>query len=262
MLSAIQDIISFILRNVLQGAQSRSTDRKRLYGAREKLHALNCCLSGEPKNEVPICYVLSKERMKRESPFQTHQMGPQKRRVIEKDVHDLQVHLNDPLSFVNVDAAMKSLGYSNLRSYSRNGRTGLVKVDVGKIDDSFHYRTSATADADSCTSSVGSCSANDGDMACGFINHQNTGNADESSDAESFCGKEHKNGKENTLERSHSSELHAYSRTIQALFASGPFSWEEETYISNLRRSLHISDDEHLRLVRTLVSSGTRKLIC
>ncbi|KAK4772246.1 hypothetical protein SAY86_014021 [Trapa natans] len=236
-----------------KGAQSRSTERKGLHGSREKLYALDSWLSTEPNNDVPVPFVLSKERMKRKPHFQTHQMGPQKRRVIEEPITGMQVLLNNPLRFMKVDVAKKSLGDYNLHSSSRNGRTELVKIDVGKNSDSFYYRTSMTIDDDSCTSSVGSCSANGGDMVCGSINHWNTENAGEISDAESFCGKEHKenatqNGKANSREKSHSSELHAYSRTIRALFASGPFSWEEETHISNLRQSLHISDDEHLTL--------------
>lgn len=252
--------------NVLQDTQSWSTERKRL--PREKLHVLNSCLSGEQNNQVSIPYMLSKETMKRKPPIWTHQMWPQKRRMIEKGFSDLQFHLGNPLGFKKVDATKKSSGNSNLHSSSRNGRTGLIEVDVGRSIASLQYRTSMTIDADSYTSSVGSCSANNSDLACGFINHRYTENADESSDAESFCGNEHEesaglqNRKENSLARSHSSELHAYSRAVEALFASGPFSWEEETNMSNLRKSLHISDDEHLTLVRSLVSSGSRFLIC
>ncbi|KAK4764834.1 hypothetical protein SAY86_025924 [Trapa natans] len=236
-----------------KGAQSRSTERKLLQGSREKLYALNSFFSTEPNNEVPVPCVPSKERMKRKPHFQAHQMGPQKRRASEKAVSDMQILLNNPLSFTKVDITKKSLGDYNLHSSSRNGRHGLVKMDVGK-NDSFYHRSSMTIDADGCTSSVGSCTANGGDMVCGSINHWNRENTDEISDAESSCGKEYqekvtRNGKENSLARSHSSELHAYSRTIRALFASGPFSWEDETHISNLRQSLHISADEHLTLM-------------
>ncbi|GKV35798.1 hypothetical protein SLEP1_g44014 [Rubroshorea leprosula] len=50
----------------------------------------------------------------------------------------------------------------------------------------------------------------------------------------------------------HKSELHAYRQVLQALYASGSFSWEEELRMTNLRSSLHISDDEHRMELRKL----------
>lgn len=54
----------------------------------------------------------------------------------------------------------------------------------------------------------------------------------------------------------HSLELHAYRRTIAALHASGPLSWEQSTMLTNLRCSLHISNDEHLIELKNLISAG------
>lgn len=205
-----------------------------------------------------------KETTKRKLPFGPSGLGmhhilPQKRRVVEKDVGQLQIHSENPLNLGKGDY---------LHSSSRNRRTRFIKVDIGGRGDSFHLRTSTTLDAESHTSSVSSCNANSGDLACSFINHCRTYDADEASDAESICGKEYKektnpqNRKDKSLSRAHSLELRTYSHVVKALFASGPLSWEEETNMSNLRQSLHISDDEHLALVRSLVSSGTRVLIC
>ena len=53
----------------------------------------------------------------------------------------------------------------------------------------------------------------------------------------------------------HNLELQAYKSTVQALFASGPLSWEQETLLTNLRLSLHISNDEHLLQLRHLLSA-------
>ncbi|XP_047324883.1 uncharacterized protein LOC124928676 isoform X1 [Impatiens glandulifera] len=50
-------------------------------------------------------------------------------------------------------------------------------------------------------------------------------------------------------------EKYAYRSTLVALFASGPLSWEQEVMLTNLRSTLHISDDEHLVELRNLLSS-------
>lgn len=52
----------------------------------------------------------------------------------------------------------------------------------------------------------------------------------------------------------HELELHAYKSTVQALYASGPLSWEQESLLTNLRMSLHISNEEHLLQLRNLLS--------
>ncbi|GKB12811.1 agenet domain-containing protein [Tanacetum coccineum] len=54
----------------------------------------------------------------------------------------------------------------------------------------------------------------------------------------------------------HRLELHAYRSTLEALYASGPLSWEKEALLTNLRINLHISNDEHLTELRSLISSG------
>ncbi|XP_024954504.2 uncharacterized protein LOC102613084 isoform X3 [Citrus sinensis] len=53
----------------------------------------------------------------------------------------------------------------------------------------------------------------------------------------------------------HELELHAYESTVQALYASGPLSWEQESLLTNLRLSLNISDEEHLLQLRHLLSA-------
>ena len=62
--------------------------------------------------------------------------------------------------------------------------------------------------------------------------------------------------KEVVAEIIHRLELHAYHSTLEVLYASGPLSWEHEELLTNLRISLHISNDEHLMEIKNLVSSG------
>ncbi|KAL6533857.1 hypothetical protein OROHE_013690 [Orobanche hederae] len=52
-------------------------------------------------------------------------------------------------------------------------------------------------------------------------------------------------------------ELHAYRRTLEALYVCGPLSWEQEALLTNLRIMLHISNDEHLMELKNLISAKT-----
>lgn len=54
----------------------------------------------------------------------------------------------------------------------------------------------------------------------------------------------------------HALELEAYRSTVRALYASGPLTWEQESLLTNLRMSLNISNEEHLRQLRRLLSSS------
>ncbi|KAK3025731.1 LOW QUALITY PROTEIN: hypothetical protein RJ639_042500 [Escallonia herrerae] len=97
-------------------------------------------------------------------------------------------------------------------------------------------------DADSATCSIGPFEDTEG--------HYN--------DAESFCpfGNEKGNFISSPKEELHRLELHAYRCTLEALHASGSLSWEQESLVTNLRISLHISNDEHLMELRKLVSNN------
>ncbi|XP_044470936.1 uncharacterized protein LOC123199944 [Mangifera indica] len=118
-------------------------------------------------------------------------------------------------------------------------------------------------DAQSVTCSVGSCSVNSNNSyklpRC--ISTGPTEDIDGNfSDAESFCWLRHDEGnslptKKELEAEIHRLELHAYRSTMEALHASGPLSWEQEAFVTNLRLSLHISNDEHLKLIRNLVSA-------
>ncbi|KAK4353411.1 hypothetical protein RND71_028929 [Anisodus tanguticus] len=103
---------------------------------------------------------------------------------------------------------------------------------------------SSDSHSDAC--SVGSCSIND--------KFSNLSPEEVCCDAESF---QDSADKQKIAASIHSLELHAYRCTLEALYASGPLSWDQEALLTNLRISLHISNDEHLAELKTLISSGT-----
>ncbi|XP_071740718.1 uncharacterized protein [Rutidosis leptorrhynchoides] len=78
------------------------------------------------------------------------------------------------------------------------------------------------------------------------------------SDAESTCKlgyqKVNKRSRAKTALRNdiHRQELNAYRCTMKALHAAGPLTWENEEMVTNLRMSLHISNDEHLTILKLL----------
>ncbi|KAL8189631.1 hypothetical protein R6Q57_029197 [Mikania cordata] len=128
-----------------------------------------------------------------------------------------------------------------------------VNVDVTTEDVSGAYRRKANGgddDDDRVECSVGSCSIN----GYSEYNIQSKSNAFEDtktygSDAESTC----EIGYEDEI---HRLELQAYRCTIEALHASGPLTWEKETMVTNLRMFLHISNDEHLIMLKNLISTA------
>lgn len=112
-------------------------------------------------------------------------------------------------------------------------------------------------DSDSIVSSVGSCSS----AIKSSSNRLHTDTLP--SDAESCYRTGYEEGrcglssKKRYVFRTHRSELDTYRGTLEALYASGPLSWELETYLTDLRAQLRISSDEHLAEVRKLRSFTT-----
>ncbi|KAJ8551528.1 hypothetical protein K7X08_021543 [Anisodus acutangulus] len=148
-------------------------------------------------------------------------------------------------------------GYYGLMPAKRSGANGYSPARIGESNDS---------DSDAC--SVGSCS----------INHESPNKVSSfsevhcqvpdllCSDAESFQSSAEEREEESCRVSSEKNnvaasirelELHAYRCTLEALYVSGPLSWEQEALLTNLRIALHISNDEHLTELRTLISSGT-----
>lgn len=128
--------------------------------------------------------------------------------------------------------------------------------------DGFHISsTPLLSNENSNQCSVASCSSNDFDDHPAKNVHASVENMFSNSDAESsfpsLSGKKHEfpSSRHKIEVDIHELELHAYESTVQALYASGPLSWEQESLLTNLRLSLNISDEEHLLQLRHLLSA-------
>ncbi|XP_039060178.1 uncharacterized protein LOC120204125 isoform X2 [Hibiscus syriacus] len=117
-------------------------------------------------------------------------------------------------------------------------------------------------DTMSCASSVGSCSGlgynglnlSPNSVTNGCENLEEDYRSDADSNSNVRC-QEEGNYVSTSVELGydlHRSELHAYQKALGALHASGPLTWDEEEKVTNLRRSLNISNDEHLMELRKL----------
>lgn len=154
---------------------------------------------------------------------------------------------NTPTLLKQINAASirrDTLDQQTSLSFLRRRISGFTEVDAKRIKStdadgrSFASHTeSSHDDGDEC--SVGSCTG----------------------DAQSTCHRENEEksnlllSKENLEAEIHRLELQAYRCTMEALHASGPLSWEQEALVTNLRLSLHISNDEHLMELKKLVST-------
>ncbi|XP_039045706.1 uncharacterized protein LOC120185603 isoform X1 [Hibiscus syriacus] len=122
-------------------------------------------------------------------------------------------------------------------------------------------------DTMSCASSVGSCSGlgnNGHNLSPSYVTKGCENLEEYCSYADSYserCYGEEGNSFSTSVELGtdfHRSELHAYQKALGALHASGPLTWEKEEKVTNLRRSLNISNDEHLRELRKLRHDNNR----
>ncbi|XP_006361440.1 uncharacterized protein [Solanum tuberosum] len=179
--------------------------------------------------------------------------------ALEGNTHDITRWNGNRMDEKYVSASFNnwSDGYYGLNPAKRSGTNSYSPARIGESNDS---------DSDAC--SVGSCS----------INHESPNKISSfsaevhcevpdllCSDAESFQSSAEEHEEEScrlSLEKNVAGnirdlELHAYRCTLEALYASGPLSWEQEALLTNLRIALHISNDEHLTELRTLISSGT-----
>lgn len=137
-----------------------------------------------------------------------------------------------------------------------------VEFETNKIHNLHPYTIPicSTSESDEC--SVASCSSNGPiDYTSQHLRKSRNISRSSYSDAESMYLPE--SGRkplpyydEGKLEADvHTLELRAYRLTMQALYASGPLSWEQESLLTNLRLSLHISNEEHLLHLRQLLSA-------
>lgn len=206
--------------------------------------------------------LLASRNLKRGFCFDTedHSETGKKLRAVQKDDKWRQLIVENHSKHDQVDARVKG---EKLMYVCVNRTTGLSEVDIGRTKPTGTLGSSfaenlISRDADSVTCSVGSCSENFYKVP----HHVSTGpceDSDQLSDAESICHLRDEEESslptnEELADEVHRLELHAYRCTMEALHASGPLSWDQEELVTNLRLSLHISNDEHLMQLRDLIS--------
>ncbi|KAG6389530.1 hypothetical protein SASPL_151001 [Salvia splendens] len=180
----------------------------------------------------------------------------QKLRAIEKDGRKQRLAASPKkiLGEKNIHASLKIIP----SAYSQ-----MVKVKVNDVPGIRHTQSNSS---DRDASSVGSCSITDQspsnfDMPSIYLVSRETDSVDSDAESSNGSGFERKSSSHPPREEVGTSirrlELQAYRRTLEALYASGPLSWEQESMLTNLRIMLHISNDEHLTELKCLISAKT-----
>ncbi|KAJ7956639.1 Plant tudor-like RNA-binding protein [Quillaja saponaria] len=260
------------------GYNLNSSPENQKRSARETLPVQNDCCPEKKEENFLESYLVSSRTLKRGSPYCQSQVeayaeGSQKFRAIEKEGRCHRAVAANQYTFLEqVDAVVlprDTLGKKCMHASINNRTTGISEVDIerrkptGAVGCSFAINLESN-DADSVTCSVGSCSITSNNSyklhhhVCAYPIEDLDG---QNSDAESVCQSAYEEEycplptREELAEEIHRLELHAYRCTMEALHASGPLSWEKEALVTNLRLSLHISNDEHLMEIRNLISS-------
>ncbi|KAG6498740.1 uncharacterized protein LOC121995722 isoform X2 [Zingiber officinale] len=147
-----------------------------------------------------------------------------------------------------------------------NKRTGSSKIESGSIvprsDENNYFWSSVNADADSTSSSVGSCSVDN--SPCGSLqDHEEVCSHTDHAEAScSYVRDSSPSNKVNSQSEIHLLELSAYRSTLTAMYVSGPVSWEREAMLTNLRFMLNISNDEHSLELKELINSDMATYHC
>ncbi|KAJ4707935.1 Plant tudor-like RNA-binding protein [Melia azedarach] len=234
--------------------------------------------AGENTTDFQQSHVVSARTLKRASPFVSSYAEActgniQKVRAIEQEGERQRVISRNPTSLLKkVDAVAyprENLGEIYMHASSNNQTNGYYETERGKeyCDVECSYgRSSEANDSDSDICSVGSCSVIS-DSQIKLSSRILAGSCKDAaslrSDDESFSGRGDEEEKlplplgEDVAARIHRLELHAYCCTLEALYASGPLSWEQEALLTNLRITLHITNDEHLMELKNLISART-----
>ncbi|KAI3468313.1 hypothetical protein Pfo_024976 [Paulownia fortunei] len=220
-------------------------------------------------------HIIFSRSLKRMSPYgssivEAHNGHAQKLRAIEKDGRKQRVVAAPVLEKVDaVSYPREILGEKNMHASFKIISTGYNQMERAKLNDVLAcsgLRNSELNSSDSDACSVGSCSVTDqspNNFCMPFIPQPCQETDTVCSDAESCfgSGSERKSSslppKEEVQVSIRRLELRAYRRTLEALYASGPLSWEQEALLTNLRIMLHISNDEHLMELKNLISAKT-----
>lgn len=218
--------------------------------------------------------VISSRSLKRMSPYvssviEANDGHVHKFRAAVKEGRTQRVVADWVLEKVHAVAYPKeTLGETYMHASHNIISNGYDQMEREKQNDVLGYSGSRDSELDSSDSdacSVGSCSVTNKSLKNYYNNHFMPVHCQETdtlcSDAESSngAGSERKNSSltpnEEVEVSIRSLELHAYRSTLEALYASGPLSWEQEALLTNLRIMLHISNDEHLKELKHLIST-------
>ncbi|KAK4435793.1 hypothetical protein Salat_0742800 [Sesamum alatum] len=220
-------------------------------------------------------HMISSRPLKRMSPYgssiiEAHNGHIQKLRAIERDGRKHRLVSTPVLEKVDAVAYPREvLGGKNMHASFKIISTGYNHMERAKLSDvlgSSGIRNSELNSSDTDACSVGSCSVTDQSPNSFFVPFMSLACQETDtfcSDAESCygSGSERKSSslppKEKVAVSIRRLELRAYRRTLEALYASGPLSWEQEALLTNLRIMLHISNDEHLMELKHLISAKT-----
>uniref|UniRef100_A0A5B7AJ30 ENT domain-containing protein n=1 Tax=Davidia involucrata TaxID=16924 RepID=A0A5B7AJ30_DAVIN len=239
-----------------------------------KLQEGDDCFAVRNNAGLQESHIVSSRTLKRPSPYcssviEAYTGDIQKVRAIEKEGRRQRVVPSPLLEKVDAVAyPRENLGEKYMHSSFNNRSNGYYEMERikqnGVVGCSL-ARSSESNDSDSDACSVGSCTGTSSPkkFSSRFVAIPCQDTDTLCSDAESFYGSgdEDENcplpPEEEVAASIHRLELHAYHCTLEALYASGPLSWEQEALLTNLRITLHISNDEHLMEVRNLISAGT-----
>ncbi|CAD5177296.1 unnamed protein product [Musa acuminata subsp. malaccensis] len=218
------------------------------------------------KTEWRFCRGTKKRAVDISFPAELCNYGRRKMRAIKKDGRNQGITSEHTIRFMekldDVASSEKVLDGKYVHS-SFNNRTS-SKVDSGRgipsSDKQNHLvRISGPSDAESTSSSVGSCSVSSSPCRSSeqYVIYPSGELYGHSDHAETYCGLENESSlpRKDLQEEIHQLELNAYRSTLIALYASGPISWEWEAFMTNLRLMLNISNDEHLMEIRNLIRS-------
>ncbi|EEF44737.1 hypothetical protein RCOM_0897890 [Ricinus communis] len=234
---------------------------------------------GEYYIQIQKPCVVATRKLKRKSFFDLYdpeapQLAAQRRRLIKNTSSHPRVCsvYPSPIS-EKVDSIVYpniNLGENSAYSSFNVATAEFSRMDAGCGTDSFHVDSTISVHSDGCKSSVGSCSTvgyDAHDLPFRFSPQHSDNIGDYCSDAESSSGVEYEKGGRSLSSHDqlgvefHRSELQMYYSTVEDLYASGPLSWEDEAKLTNLRDMLHISDDEHLKVLRILISANSMHIV-
>lgn len=216
----------------------------------------------------PESHTYSRSIKRKSTSFnEEHNGHTQKLRAVEKNGRKQGLAVGPVLEKVDAVAHPREiLGDKNMHTSIKLISTGYNQMERVKLNNVLRcpvIRKSRLHRPDNDACSVGSCSVtnqrpNNLEIPSIPLLYEET----DCSDAESFNGsiseKKCSLPLEEEIEVSiHRLELHAYRRTLEALYASGPLSWEQEAMLTNLRIMLNISNDEHLMELKNLISAKT-----